>query len=45
MNLLTFINLFHSEEIQQDPNLYKANLDVDSLLTNIPLDETINNCR
>ena len=34
---------FHfAEEIcKQDPNLFMANLDVDSLFNNVPLDETI----
>ena len=38
--------LFHfAEEIcKQDPNVYMASLDVDSLFTNIPLDETFNIC-
>ena len=37
---------FHfAEEIcKQDPNLYMASLDVDSLFINIPLDETIDIC-
>ena len=35
-------SLHFAEEIcKQDPNLYMASLDVDSLFTNIPLDETI----
>ena len=40
------IDLFHfAEEIcQQNPNLNMASLDVDSLFTNIHLDETINIC-
>ena len=40
------IDSFHFvEEIcQQDSNLHMASLDVDSLFTNIPLDETINIC-
>ena len=33
---------FAVESCKQDPNLYMASLDVDSLFTNIPLDETIN---
>ena len=42
-NEYTVINSFHfAEEIcKQDPNLYMSSLDVDSLFTNIPLDETI----
>ena len=42
----TVIDSFHfAEEIcQQDSNLHMASLDVDSLFTNIPLDETIDNC-
>ena len=38
--------LFHfAEEIcKQDPNLYMASLDVDSVFTNIPLDKTIDTC-
>ena len=42
----TVIDSFHfAEEIcQQDPNLPKAGLDINSLLTNIPLDETIDIC-
>ena len=42
----TVIDSFHfAEEIcQQDPNLHMASLDADSLLTNIPLDETIDIC-
>ena len=42
-NEYTFTDSFHFfEEIcKQDPNLYMASLDVDSLFTNIPLDETI----
>ena len=37
---------FHfAEEIsKQDPNLYMASLDVDSLVTNISLDETVDIC-
>ena len=40
------IDSFHfAEEIcQQDSNLHMASLDVDSLFTNIPLDETIDIC-
>ena len=40
------VDSFHfAEEIcQQDFNLHMASLDVDSLLTNIPLDETIDIC-
>ena len=42
-NEYTITDSFHfAEEIcKQDPNLYMASLDVDSLFTNIPLDETI----
>ena len=45
-NESTFTYPFHLvEEIcKQDPNLYMASLDVDSLFTNIPLDETIDIC-
>ena len=45
-NEYTVTDSFHfAEEIcKQDPNLYMASLDVDSLFTNIPLDETINIC-
>jgi len=35
---------FAKEIVQQDSSLYMASLDVDSLFTNIPLDETINIC-
>ena len=42
----TVIDSFHfAEEIsQQDSNLHMASLDVDSLFTNIPLEETIDIC-
>ena len=42
-NEFTVIDSFHfAEEIcQQDSNLHMASLDVDSLFTNIPLEETI----
>ena len=42
----TVTKSFHfAEEIcKQDPNLYMTSLDVDSLFTNIPLDETIYIC-
>ena len=42
-NEYTVTDSFHfAEEIcKQDPNLYMAALDVDSLFTSIPLDETI----
>ena len=45
-NEYTITDSFHfAEEIcKQDPNLYMASLDVDSLFTNIPLDETIDIC-
>ena len=45
-NEYTVIDSFHfAEEIcQQDSNLHMASLDVDSLFTNIPLDETIDIC-
>ena len=45
-NEYTVTDSFHfAEEIcKQDPNLYMASLDVDSLFTNIPLDETIHIC-
>ena len=45
-NEYTVTDSFHcAEEIcKQVPNLYMASLDVDSLLTNIPLDETIDIC-
>ena len=45
-NEYTIADSFHfAEEIcKQDPNLYMASLDVDSLFTNIPLDETIDIC-
>ena len=45
-NEYTAIDSFHfAEEIcQQDSKLHVASLDVDSLFTNIPLDETINIC-
>ena len=33
---------FCKEIIDQNPNLYMASFDVQSLFTNIPLDETIN---
>ena len=35
---------FPEEICKQDPSLYMASLDVDSLFTNIPLDETIDIC-
>ena len=35
---------FAEEICKQDPNLYMTSLDVDSLFTNIPLDETIYIC-
>ena len=42
----TVTDSFHfAEEIcKQDPNLYMASLDVDSLFTNIPLNKTIDIC-
>ena len=42
----TVIDLFHfvKDICQQDHNLRMASLDVDSLFTNIPQDETINIC-
>ena len=45
-NEYTVTDSFHfAEEIcKQDPNLYMASLDVDSLFTNIPPDETIDIC-
>ena len=45
-NKYTVIDSFHfAEEIsQQDSNLHMASLDVDSLFTNIPLEETIDIC-
>ena len=45
-NEYTVTDSFHfAEEIcKQDPNFYMASLDVDSLFTNIPLDETIDIC-
>ena len=45
-NEYTVTDSYHfAEEIcKQDPNLYMASLDVDSLFTNIPLDETIDIC-
>ena len=45
-NEFTVIDSFHfAEEIsQQDSNLHMASLDVDSLFTNIPLEETIDIC-
>ena len=36
--------LFAEEIFQQDSNLHMATLDVDSLFTNIPLNETIDIC-
>ena len=36
--------LFAKETIQQDSCFYKGSLDVDSIFTNIPLEETINIC-
>ena len=46
VNECTVIDSFHfAEEIcRQDSNLHMASLDVDSLFTNIPLDETIDIC-
>ena len=35
---------FAKEIVEQDSSLFMASLDVDSLFTNIPLDETINIC-
>ena len=45
-NEFTVIDSFHfAEEIcQQDSNLHMASLDIDSLFTTIPLEETINIC-
>ena len=45
-NEYTVTDSFHfAEEIcKQDPNLYMASQDVDSLFTNIPLDEAIDIC-
>ena len=45
-NKYIVIGSFHfAEEIcQWDPNLRMASLDLDSLFTNIPLDETIDIC-
>ena len=42
----TVTDSFHFTEkiCKQDPNLYMASLDVDSLFTNIPLEETIDIC-
>ena len=36
--------LFAKEIVEQDSNFYMGSLDVDSLFTNIPLEETINSC-
>ena len=36
--------LFAKEIVEQDSNVYMGSLDVDSLFTNIPLEETINIC-
>ena len=33
---------FSKEVVEQDPGLYMCSLDVESLFTNLPLDETIN---
>ena len=35
---------FAEEVVNYDHNLYMASLDVESLFTNIPLEETIKNC-
>ena len=45
-NEYTVKDSFHfAEEIcEQDPSLYMGSLDIDSLFTNIPLDETIDIC-
>ena len=45
-NEFTFTNSFHFAEniCKQNTNLYMASLGVDSLFTNIPLDETIDIC-
>ena len=45
-NKFTVIDSFHfAEEIsQQDSNLHMASLDVDSLFTNIPFEETTDIC-
>ena len=45
-NGYTVTDSFHfAEEIcKQDSNLYMASLGVDSLFTNIPLDETVDTC-
>ena len=34
--------LFAKQNVEQDSNFYMGNLDVNSLFTNIPLEETIN---
>ena len=45
MALLSIIVIGCAEDIiSQDQNLYKAILDVNSLFTNLPLDETIDIC-
>ena len=36
---------FAKEIVDQDSSLFMTSLDVDSLFTNIPLDETINICK
>ena len=36
--------MFAKEIVEQDSNFYMGSLDVDSLFTNIPLEETINIC-
>ena len=41
---ITYPFRFGEEICKQDPNLYMASLDVDSLFTNIPLEETIDIC-
>ena len=43
-HIITDLSHFTEEICKEDPNLYMASLDVDSLFTNIPLDETINIC-
>ena len=44
-NEFTIKDFFNfAKEITYDSSLYIAGLDVESLFTNIPLNETINNC-
>ena len=43
-SIIKKFQIFAEEICKQNPNFYMASLDVDSLFTNIPLDETIDIC-